>query len=96
MVKIIKKLNFKRFFYQAIETRNECSVAEYVKKVCENRDREALENWRGFYTRFLAPLDVEAQKIIKQYSYLINDDASEGMEISKKSFYKILPNFRNF
>merc|ERR1712227_538164 len=59
---------------KAVEARNDCSVEEKVRRICKTADKEALENWRGFYVKFLAPLDKEAQMIIKQYAYLVNDD----------------------
>jgi len=39
------------------------SVEEYLKKVCENKDAEGLEDWRGFYKRQLLELDKKALSV---------------------------------
>lgn len=62
---------------EAVEIQNNCSILEHVRHVCELHDVEALENWRGFYLKFLAPLDQEAQQIIKNHAHLIKDGSMD-------------------
>ena len=59
---------------EAMEATKKCSILEHVRNVCEKQDGEALENWRGYYYKSLAPLNLESQKIIKAHSHLVKDD----------------------
>ena len=47
-------------------------------EICTKRDSEGLENWRRFYTEYLAPLDVEAQQLIQTKYMLVDDDHYTG------------------
>ena len=38
-------------------------VGDWLRKVCEKKDAEGLEDWRGFYKRQLLDLDRQALKV---------------------------------
>lgn len=72
-----------RLLYQsllsAIEEQYNMPLSKAVQHMCDNKDAEGLENWRRFYTHYLAPLDIEAQELIKSKYMLVNDDQFTGM-----------------
>lgn len=54
------------------------SVTEYIGNICEDRNSEALQNWRGYYKRQLMVLDEKAEKIILAHSdCFISDESSD-------------------
>ena len=38
-------------------------VGDWLRKVCEKKDAEGLEDWRGFYKRQLLDLDRKALNV---------------------------------
>jgi hypothetical protein len=58
--------------------RYKCSLLEYLTSVCERKNKEELENWRSFYIKRLAPLDKQAQELVKNNAYLIENDECHG------------------
>lgn len=60
----------------AVENFHQKSIEELIKDICQRRDAEGLEDWRGFYKRRLAKLDAKALDIIQCNSHLIHDDES--------------------
>jgi len=57
-----------------LENYKEDTLEEVIQKICDDKNAEALQDWRRFYTTYLAPLDLEAQNLIKDYNDLISDD----------------------
>ena len=67
----------------AIEERYKVEIGVYLENVCNSAKREDLENWRQFYLKFLHPIDIEAQEIIKNKTYLVDDPEILGSLFTK-------------
>ena len=80
----------------AIEDRYNQDIREYLSEVCQNARREDLENWRQFYIKFLHPIDIEAQNIIKNKTYLVDDPEILGSFLTKVFFISISDIFTKF
>ena len=52
---------------KAVEEYLGCSIKEHVEHICANRDRDSLDNWRGYYRRRLYPFDVQLQDRVRVY-----------------------------
>ena len=69
----------------AVESYHNKEIEEHIKDICERKDAEALEDWRGFYKRKLIGLDKNALEIIQKNSHLIHDDDSR---VTLRNFLK--------
>ena len=69
----------------AVECYHNKEIEEHISDICERRDAEALEDWRGFYKRKLIGLDKSALEIIQKNSHLIHDDDSR---VTLRNFLK--------
>ena len=69
----------------AVECYHSKEIEEHIKDICERKDAEALEDWRGFYKRKLIGLDKSALEIIQKNSHLIHDDDSR---VTLRNFLK--------
>ena len=49
-------------------------IKEVVETICENKDSEALEDWRSYYLKNLLPLDEELKDILKKNLYQIESN----------------------
>ena len=67
------------------ETDHNKEIEEHIRDICERKDAEALEDWRGFYKRKLIGLDKSALEIIQKNSHLIHDDDSR---VTLRNFLK--------
>ena len=63
----------------AVVKKHDKSIEALIKEICEKRDAEGLEDWRGYYKRCLAVLDQKALDIIQANSHLIHDDESRDV-----------------
>jgi len=62
---------------RAIEKRENETILEHISRICQNRDADALQNWRGYYKNQLMYFDEKAQKIILKNSDCIVSKESE-------------------
>ena len=69
----------------AVECYHNKEIEEHIRDICERKDAEALEDWRGFYKRKLIGLDKSALEIIQKNSHLIHDDDSR---VTLRNFLK--------
>lgn len=84
-----------RLLYQslldAIEERYNMSLRVAIQTMCDKKDAEGLENWRRYYSHYMAPLDIEAQELIKnKYMLVEDDDGYTGMvQIAVRQIWSI-------
>jgi len=65
---------FHFYSLSAIQDKFGRPIQEVVETICENKDSEALEDWRSYYLKNLLPLDEELKDILKKNLYQIESN----------------------
>lgn len=66
---------------KAIEEHENKSIREHLTLVCNERNADGLDNWRGYYRRHLQPFDLQIQEQIRSNADCIR---TEDMDVFRK------------
>ena len=59
---------------RAVEEEEAATVRDHLEKICEKKDRDGLDNWRGYYRRHLHQFDLQLQERVRLYADCIRPE----------------------
>merc|ERR1712227_850327 len=87
---------FHFYLLSAIRDKFGRPIKEVVETICENKDSEALEDWRSYYLKNLLPLDEELKDILKKNLYQIESSDVHIVEQHIQDGKHILDSCRDY